>query len=162
MNLLINLCDYFLLKIHCFVWYIIFPLFSILYFSPEITLGRVNIFSSPPLPLGQRGPGYFKTKTIQHGPLCPLTFNGCMFHKLIPVNEVFSILPRIMSNKACHHIHQMKGFFISVLLSSLRCTHLCIRIKKKYPKWAWAPLPNALVPLAQAKGATLRANLFGL
>ena len=27
------------------------------------------------------------------------------------MNEIFSISPSIMSNKVCHHIHQMKGFF---------------------------------------------------
>ena len=68
-----------------FVWYIILPLSSSLYFSREITLRIDNIFSFPPLPLGQRGPGLFNTKNINHAPLCPLTFNGCIYHKLIPV-----------------------------------------------------------------------------
>ena len=128
------------------MWYIILPLFSSHYFSREIDLGRDNRLSFLPLPLGQRepgqrGPAHFNTKTIQHGPLCPRTFNGYIFHKLIPVNVVFSILPSIMSNKVCHHIHQMKGFFISILLSSLQCTKL-----------EWPPLPNALAPFAQAVG----------
>ena len=130
--------------------YIISPLFSSHYFSQEINLGRDNRLNFPPLPLGQREPGqrgssHFNTKTIQHGPLCPQTFNEYIFHKLIPVNEVFSILPSIMSNKVCHNIHQMKVFFISILLSSPQCTHLCIKMKK-IPKVRVPP------PFAQAIG----------
>ena len=69
----------------CFVSYIILPLFSGHYFSQEITLGIDKIFSLPPLPLGQRepgqmGPDHFNTKTIQHGPLDPLTFNWYIHH----------------------------------------------------------------------------------
>ena len=66
---------WFLLKIFCFVWYIILPLFSSHYFSQEITLGRDNRLNFPPLPLGQRepgqrGPAHFNTKTIH-----------CIFYK---------------------------------------------------------------------------------
>ena len=46
---------WFLLKIHCFVRFIILPLFSTRYFSQEITLGRDNRPCFPPLPFGQRG-----------------------------------------------------------------------------------------------------------
>ena len=151
------------------MWYIILPLFSSHYFSQEITLGRDNRLNFPPLPLGQRepgqrGPAHFNTKTIQHGPLSPRTFDGYIFHKLIPVNEIFGILPSIMSNEVCHHVHQMKGFFISILLSFLQCTHLCIKMKK-VPKVSVAPFAQCAGPLCPsywAKGATLRANLFGL
>ena len=156
------------MKIFCFEWYIILPLFSSHYLSREINLGRDNRLNSIPLPLGQRepgqrGPAHFNTKTIQHGRLCPRTFNGYIFHKLIPVNEVFSILPGIMTNKVCHHKHQMKGFFISILLGSLQCTHLCIKMKK-VPKVRVAPFAQCagICPSYWAKGATLRANLLGV
>ena len=74
----------------CVVHYI--ALFSSHYFSQEIHSGRNNMLNSPPPALGRwepgrRGPGHFNTKTIQHGPLCPLTFYGYIFHTLIPVNE---------------------------------------------------------------------------
>ena len=61
----------------------ILPLYSSYYFSQDITLGEIigPRLNFPPLPLGQREPGqmgagHFNTKTIQHGPLCPLTYNG--------------------------------------------------------------------------------------
>ena len=149
--------------------YIILLLFSSHYFRQEITLGRDNRLNFPPLPLGQRepgqrGPAHFNTKTIKHGPLCPRTFDGYIFHKLIPVNEIFVILPSIMSNEVCHHVHQMKGFFIFILLSFLQCTHLCIKMKK-VPEVRVDPFAQCAGPLCPsywAKGATLRANLFGL
>ena len=64
----------------CVVHYIL-SLYSSYYFSQEITFGRDDRLNFPPLPLGQREPGqrgagHFNTKTIQHGPLCPLTYNG--------------------------------------------------------------------------------------
>ena len=152
---------WFLLKIFCFVWYIILPLFSSHYFSQEITLGWDSRQNFPSLPLGQRepgqrGPAHFNTKTIRHGPLCPRTFNGYTFHKLIPVNEVFSILglPSIMSNKVCHHIHQMnyKGLFHIYFIKLSSVYTLVYQNKKKYPKWGWPPLPNVLAPFAQSIG----------
>ena len=157
---------WFLLKIFCFVWYIILPLFSS---HQEITLGRDNRLNFSPLPLGQRepgqrGPAHFNTKTIQHGPLCPRTFNGYTFHKLIPVNEVFSILPSIMSNKVCHHIHQMKGFF-HVYFIKLSLVYTLVYQNKKNTQSEGGPLCPMHWPLCRsywAKGATLRANLFGL
>ena len=62
MNLLYEFMS-FILKIHCFVWYIILPLFSSHHFSQEITLGRDNRFSFPPLPFGQTGPFQYKDHT---------------------------------------------------------------------------------------------------
>ena len=58
----------------CVVHYI--ALFSSHYFSQDIPLGGDNMLNSPPLTLGQwepgqRGPGHFNTKTIQHGPPLP-------------------------------------------------------------------------------------------
>ena len=44
-----------------------------------------------------------------------------------------------------------RGFFIPVLLDSLQCTHLCIKIIKN-TEVGVAPLPNALAPFAQAIG----------
>ena len=58
----------------------------------------------------------------------------------------------------------MKGFFISILLGSLQCTPLCIKIIKS-TKVGVAPFAQCAGPLCPsywAKGATLRANLFGL
>ena len=46
---------------------------------------------------------------------------------------------------------KLKVFFISVLLSSLRCTHLCSKINKN-SELEWPPLPNALAPFVQAIG----------
>ena len=108
---------WFLLKIFCFVWYIILPLFSSHYFSQEITLGRDNRLNFPPLPLGQRepgqrGPAHFNTKTIQHGPLCPRTFDGYIFHKLIPVNEIFVYYLVLCPTKYVTMYIKWKVFFI--------------------------------------------------
>ena len=88
MNLLMNLCDYcgksFVLcgTLYCLC-------FLVITLVKRSLWGEINF---PPLPLGQRepgqrGPGHFNTKTIQHGPLCPLTYNGYIFHALISVNE---------------------------------------------------------------------------
>ena len=145
---------WFLLKIFCFVWYNILPLFSIHYFSQEITLGRDNRLNFPPLHLGQRepgqrGPAHFNTKTIQHGPLCPRTFDGYIFHKLIPVNEIFVILPSIMSNEVCHH--QMKGFF-HIYFIKLSSVYTLVYQNKKSTQseggplcpMRWPPLPKLL------------------
>ena len=134
------------------MWYIILPLFYSRYFSQEITLGKNNRLNFPPPPpgqreLGQRGAGHFNTKTIQYGPICPLTFNGYIFHTLIPVNE--SILVLCPSKHVTIYINFF--FFISVLLGSLQCTHLCIKIIKS-TKVGVAPLPNAPAPFAQAIG----------
>ena len=54
-------------------------------------------------------------------------------------------------------------FFISVLLGPLQCTHLCIKIIK-HTKVGVAPFAQCNGPLSPsywAKGATLKANLFG-
>ena len=151
------------------MWYIILPLFSSHYFSQEITLGRDDRLNFPPLPLGQRepgqrGPAHFNTKTIQHGPLCPRTFDGYIFHKLIPVNEIFVILPGIMSNEVCHHVHQMKGFF-HIYFIKLSSVYTLVYQNKKVPQVRVAPFAQCAGPLCPSyweKGATLRANLFGL
>ena len=149
------------------MWYII--LFSSHYFSQEITLGRDNRLNFPPLPLGQRepvqrGPAHFNTKTIQHGPLCPRTSDGYIFQKLIPVNEIFDILPSIMSNEVCHHVHQMKGFF-HIYFIKLSSVYTLVYQNKKIPKVRVAPFAQCaglFCPSYWAKGDTLRANLFGL
>ena len=105
------------------------------------------MLSYPPLPLGQRepgqrGPAHFNTKTIQHGPLCPRTFDGYIFHKLIPVNEIFVILPSIMSNEVCHHVHQMKGFF-HIYFIKLSSVYILVYQNKKVPKVRLAPFAQA-------------------
>ena len=127
------------------MWYIILPLFCSHYFSQEITLGRNNRLNFPPLPPGQkepgqRGPGHFNTKTIQHGPLCPLTFNRFIFHTLIPVNESIH-----------HHIHQMKGFFHIYFIRLTSMYTLVYQNNKKYQggggplcPMRWPPLPKLL------------------
>ena len=46
---------------------------------------------------------------------------------------------------------------MSILLSSLLCTHLCIKIKKVHTVGVASFAQNYW-----AKGATLRENLFGL
>ena len=137
---------WFLLKIHCFVWYIILPLFSSHYFSQEITLGRDNRFSFPPLPLGQRGPGqrgpdHFNTKTIQHGPLFPwppfsAKFPWVHVSQSSPSEQKYLVYYlELCPTKHVTIYIKWKVFFISVLLGSLRCTHLCIKIKKVHKMW---------------------------
>ena len=56
-----------------------------------------------------------------------------------------------------------KVFFISILLGSLQCTHLCIKIIKstKVEVAPFAQCAGPLCPSYWAKGATLGANLFG-
>ena len=111
------------------------------------------MLSYPPLPLGQREPGqrgqaHFNTKTIRHGPLCPRTFDGYIFHKLIPVNEIFVILglPSIMSNEVCNHVHQMKGFF-HIYFIKLSSVYTLVYQNKKVPKVRVAPFAQCAGPL---------------
>ena len=94
--------------------------------------------------------GYCNTKPIQHGSLCPLNFNGCMFHKGIPVNE--SILLRIMSNKTCHHIHQMKGYF-HICFIKLSSVYTLVYQNKKSSQSVGGPLcPMRRPPLPKLLG----------
>ena len=151
------------------MWYIILPLFSSHCFSQEITLGRDNRFSFPPLPLGQRGPGqrgpgHFNTKAHTTWPPLPAKFQWVHVSQRIPVNESIVYYLGLCPTKHVTIYIKWKGFFISVLLSSLRCTHLCIKIKKVPQVWVapFAQCAGPLCPSYWAKGATLRANLFGL
>ena len=108
MNLLMNLCDFSENLLFCVVHYIL-PLYSSYYFSQEITFGRDNRLNFAPLPLGQREHTNPKER------------------KYLVYYLVLS-----MSNKACHHIHQMKGFyhicFIRLTLMYVFIKFICFSI----------------------------------
>ena len=149
---------WFLWESHCFVWYIISPLFFSHYFSQEITLGRDSRFSFPPLPLGQGGPekkgrDYFNTKTIQHGPLCTAHFQWVHVSQTIPSQRKYSVYYLVLCPTNHVNIYiKWKGFFY-ICFIKLSSVYTLVYIKiKKYPKWGWPPLPNALAPFAQAIG----------
>ena len=78
--------------------------------------------------------------------------------------KVVSILLSIMSNKACHHIHQMKGFFYISFIRLTSIYTLVYQNNKKYQGGGgpFAQCAGPFCPSHRAKGATLRANLFGL
>ena len=102
---------WFLLKIHCFLWCIILPLFSSHYFSQEITLGWDNRFSFPSPPLGQRGPGQFNTKTIQHGPLSA-NFQWIHVSQINPSEQKYLVYYLVLCPKKYVTIYiKWKGFF---------------------------------------------------
>ena len=62
-----------------------------------------------------------------------------------------------MSNKACHHIHQMKSFFNICFIRLTSMYTLMYQNNKKYQGGGGPPCPGYW-----AKGGNLRANLFGL
>ena len=45
-----------------------------------------------------------------------------------------------------------KGFFHIYFIKLSLVYTLVYQSKKKYPKWGWPPLPNALAPFAEAIG----------
>ena len=152
------------------MWYIILHLFSSLCFSQEITLGRDNRFNFPPLPLGQRGPGQrgpgpFQYKAHTAWPPLPAKFQWVYVSQRNPSERKYIVYYlELCPTKHVTINIKWKVFLISVLLSSLRCTHLCIKIKKVPKVWVapFAQCAGPLCPSYWAKGATLRANLFGI
>ena len=146
------------------MWYIILSSFSSHYSSQETTLGRDNSLNFAPLPLGQRGPGqrgpgHFNTRTIQHG---PLNLTWVHISHTNPSERKYLIYYLVLC-PAKHVTIYIKGkfFFISVLLGSLQCTHLCIKIIKS-TNVGVAPFAQCAGPLCPSYWDTLRANLFGL
>ena len=85
----------------CVVHYIL-PLYSSYCFSQEITFGRESRLNFPPLPLGQREPGQRGAGYLQW---VDISHTNPSERKYLVYYLVLS-----MSNKAWHHIHQMKGF----------------------------------------------------
>ena len=120
-------------RLFCVVHYIL-PLYSTYYFSQEITFGRDNRLNFPPLPLGQREPGqrgagHFNTKTIQHAwPPLPSNLQWVDISHTNPSERKYLVyyLVLSMSSKACHHIHQMKGFYH---ICFIRLTSMYVYIK---------------------------------
>ena len=152
---------WFLLKIHCFVCYIILPLFSSHCFSQEITLGRDNWAK------GARAKGArpFQYKAHTAWPPLPAKFQWVHVSQKNPSKLKYIVYYlELCPTKHVTIYIKWKVFFIYVLLSSLRCTHLCIKIKKVPKVWVtpFAQCAGPLFPSYWAKGATLRANLFGL
>ena len=114
----------------CVVHYIL-PLYSSYHFSQEITFGRVNRLNFPPLPLGQREPGQggggrpfqYKDHTAW-----PPNLQWVDISHTNPSERKYLVYYLVlnMSNKACHHIRQMKGFY-QICFIRLTSMYLCIK-----------------------------------
>ena len=146
-----------LMKIHCFVWYIILPLFSSHYVSQEITLGKGNRFSIPPIPnpwtkgASAKGAGLFQYKYHTAWPPLPAKFQWMHVSQSNPSERKYLVYYlELCSTKHVTIYIKWKGFFLSVLLSSLQCTHLWIKIKSSQSvggplcPMRWPPLPKLL------------------
>ena len=76
---------------------------------------------------------------------------GACFTKESQWTKVYSILLRNMSNKTCHHIHQMKGFF-HICFIKLSSVYTLVYQNKKSSQsvggpiclMRWPPLPKLL------------------
>ena len=120
----------------CVLHYIL-PLYSSYYFSQENTFGGDNRLNFPPLPLGQREPGQrgggspFQYKDHTAWPPLPSNLQWVDISHTNPSERKYLVyyLVLSMSNKACHHIHQMKGFYH---ICFVRLTSMYLCIKKKY------------------------------
>ena len=115
----------------CVVHYIL-PLYSSYYFSQEITFGRDNRLNFPPLPLGQKsqgkggGAGQYKDHTAW--PPLPSNLQWVDISHTNPSERKYLVYYLVLSmfNKACHHIHQMKGFY-HICFIRLTSMYLCIK-----------------------------------
>ena len=122
----------------CVVHYIL-PLYSSYYFSQEITFGRDNRLNFAPLSLGQREPGQggggrpFRYKDHTAWPPLPSNLQCVDISHTNPSERKYLVYYLVLSlcNKACHHIHQMKGF-LSYLFYQAYFNVLVYQKNKKY------------------------------
>ena len=121
----------------------ILPLYSSYYFSQEITFGRDNRLNFPPLPLGQREPGQMGAGHTAWPPL-PSNLQWVDISHTNPSERKYLLyyLVLSMSNKACHHIHQMKCFY-HICFIRLTSMYLCIK-KIKSTKVGATCVPGVL------------------